>query len=302
MRYFIGLIFVLSSCLPDLGSPQSLIEGPRILAIRSDPAEVFPGESVWLTIVAADALGPVETAAAEWAFCATPKAPVENNVVDDACLRSDVRAIAGNSQRVMATVPDDACALFGPLLPPSGPGDPQARPRDADVTGGYYQPVRVQVLGLQAIGLVRIRCGVALATPDVASRFQTRYVPNLNPSSGTVRFFDGAQPLGPSSLPAGRSIFVRFLIPAESRERYLRLDLATRDLAEDEETLAVSWLSSTGRFALARTWTHSAGILEESVNTWTVPNEPGAHLFWTVVRDSRGGVVAQPHAVQIVAP
>lgn len=40
-----------AGCKPDLGSPASLVTGPRVLAVRGTPAEAYPG-----TMVAFDVL------------------------------------------------------------------------------------------------------------------------------------------------------------------------------------------------------------------------------------------------------
>ncbi|HEX2691338.1 MAG TPA: hypothetical protein VHN14_32215 [Kofleriaceae bacterium] len=67
--------------------------------------------------------------------------------------------------------------MFGPETPPGN-----FRPRDADATGGYYQPVRVDVDGLLALGLSRITCKLATAPSAVAHEYDVSYVANQNPT------------------------------------------------------------------------------------------------------------------------
>ena len=55
-----------AACKPDLGDPPSLITEPRILAVRSDPAEVEPDHAVayQALIAAPDGTGAAASAAA----------------------------------------------------------------------------------------------------------------------------------------------------------------------------------------------------------------------------------------------
>ena len=43
-----------SACRPNLGNPPSIVDGPRILAIRGTPPEAAPGASVTYDILAVD--------------------------------------------------------------------------------------------------------------------------------------------------------------------------------------------------------------------------------------------------------
>src|SRR5205814_408577 len=84
----------------------------------------------------------------------------ENNVVSRACIDGGPGLQpAGTGNPVTLTIPITACALHGPDTPPTKPGEPPLRARDADVTGGYYQPVSVRAGGQQAIALERLRRG-----------------------------------------------------------------------------------------------------------------------------------------------
>ena len=95
--------------------------------------------------------------------------------------------VAMHGAQVTLTIPSNACALHGPDTPPTKMGEPPLRPRDADVTGGYYQPVSVEVpaaAGDAGLGFVleRIGCNLPNVSLDVVQAFQKRYQPNINPA------------------------------------------------------------------------------------------------------------------------
>ena len=52
-RLLLATLVALAACKPDLGAPASLITEPRVLAIRSEPAEVAPGKDTQLTALVA---------------------------------------------------------------------------------------------------------------------------------------------------------------------------------------------------------------------------------------------------------
>src|SRR5262249_44281457 len=134
--------------------------------------------------------GTITTPDAAWGFCIAPKPLTENNVVADACLGQDAIAPITPGPSTSAATPADACSRFGPDVPPSMPGQPPLRPRDPDITGGYYQPLVVQLGSDTTFGLERITCNLANAPVDVSIEYRMRYVANQNPL------------LQPLSLPA----------------------------------------------------------------------------------------------------
>lgn len=301
MRHFIGLILLttcsLLSCIPDFGEPISRLSGSRILAIQSEPAEVFPGEQVTLQLYAADEHGALVDQELAWALCTAPKPPVESRTISEACLTDGAQGITDTAQIITAVIPEDACARFGPELPPQGSGEPTARPRDADATGGYYQPVLAKLGTQRAVGLVRIRCGVASVTPEVAARFRREYVPNRNPFASTLRAEVRGleQPL--SALPADTNVTLKLSIPHAAQESFLMFDTRAQSLTLAEETLRVSWLSAQGQFSVAAT-----SVLEgEAQSVFRTPSQPGSLLVWTVLRDVRGGVSVQAHTLKVRA-
>jgi hypothetical protein len=262
------------ACEPAPEADPSRIDAPRIIAIHAEPPEAAPGEAVALQVVVALP----DDAPLSWAWCATPKPPTENNSVDPACLADGVMPIPQTGVAVMSALPADGCRLFGPQSP--GPG---LRARDADITGGYFQPVRVQTAATQAIGLVRLRCNLAQAPLAAAQRFAMEYVPNQNPEMVLDI---------PDNVTAGQT--VRLRVSSPSAEPYLRFDPQRRELIEDAETLVVSWFATQGQLAEPRT-TVVDGVAEVA---WTA-GASGAARVYAVVRDSRGGSASAEAVVEV---
>lgn len=292
---FVGLSLVLLSCRPDFGERESLIAEPRILAVRAEPAESKPGDPVTYTVLVAAPDGTRPDPAVTWAFCATPKRLTENNIVSADCLRDGVRAIGGPARSVQAETPGDACSLFGPETPP---GD--FRPRDADPTGGYFQPVRATLGPAVAFGMARIVCDLANAPADAAVDFKNRYVPNKNPTlDALTATIDGAErPL--DRLQAGRA--VRFAVHwAEGdAESYVAFDVGSQAVVTRRESMRVSWFATAGAFESDRTGRTEAETETFAENTWTAPGQPGPTFLWVVLRDSRGGVAFAGYDLTLV--
>jgi len=274
MRRAAIVLALLAGCRPEPGEAPSLVRGVRVLAVRGEPAEAAPGERVtWRVLLA----GPDGTPAApaQWALCSFPRPLSEPNAVAAACGIDDTRVIAQAATEASAALPADVCQLFGPDTPPGSTG---LRPRDPDVTGGYYQPVRVTVGGTVAYGFQRIRCNLASAAVDLAREFDARYQRNQNPTL-TV-----APP--PVAAP-GTTLALTARWPAEAAENYVYFD--GRALVLRREALRVSWFASAGAFAADRTGAAEDDPATVSDNTWTAPDTPGVVHFWVVLRDGRGG-------------
>lgn len=283
------------SCKPDLGARESLVTRTMVLAVRSEPAEARPNTAVTYDLLVATPTGIVPTPLARWAFCATPKPLTENGAASAACLRDAVTPIADGA-RVVATIPATACATFGPEITSA-----DIRPRDPDVTGGYYQPVRVEAAANEAeataptvaLGQQRIFCRVANAGAEVATELQTRYRPNANPILGPIelRRNDGRVDAATGATVAlGETVTFRATWPAESAEEYVVLDVVTQTVLPGRESLRASWFTTSGAFESDRTGRTDDDRATFTDNAWTAPDVPGrAHLF-VVLRDARGGV------------
>ncbi len=276
---------LLVSCKPDFAERESLVTRTEVLAVRSEPAEAKPGETVTYRAFVVTPDGAIGTPAASWAFCATPKRLTENGAVSAACLSGGVRAI-GDGPSVTAAVPADACALFGPEVTSA-----DLRPRDPDVTGGYYQPVRLVVhddasTSTTAFGMTRIRCNAASAGAEAAAEYQRRYVPNQNPE---LLPLEASVPL--DAVPAAARVTLRAPWPEASVESYVAIDVAEQRVVDRRETMRLSWFATGGSFEHDRTGTPD--------NAWTAPSEPGTVHLFVVLRDDRGGVAFAAYSVVV---
>lgn len=321
-----ALVVVLAlaaGCVPELDVDESIVTSPRVVAVRAVPPEVRPGETVSLEALVLDAAGPVDAPALDWSFClARFGADATDDALPARCAAGDGLSPIGRGATVEATVPLDACRLFGPDLPPPVPGEPPGRPTSADSTGGYALPVVVDTPGARVVYGVRLRCGLAGATQEQAATFERRYTRNAAPGVVLETLNDaGAEPIGEEGLtvPPGGRVELRARWPAcptldacgdavcgpdedatgcaddcdvpagcTGAERYLRFDPVERALEVDAETIRVAWFASAGLFDVERN-----GALSETPfvdNAWTAASPFGDAWLAAVVRDSRGGV------------
>ncbi|HEY8072899.1 MAG TPA: hypothetical protein VIF62_02285, partial [Labilithrix sp.] len=205
------VLLLFAACIPDFGDRESLVTAPRVIAVVADPPDVKPGTtpvSFRALIVSPD--GAVTTTPS-LAFCTTPKLLTENGPVSAECLGDGATPFAG-----AAPVPADACAIFGPETPPGG-----LRPRDPDVTGGFFQPVRVSVspAGTTAFAFERIVCNLANAPADAANAMAKTYVPNANPQLLPLEAHaDDGTPVPLDAIAHGARVVLRASWPAASAE------------------------------------------------------------------------------------
>ncbi len=284
------------SCRPDLGERESLVTRTRVLAVRGEPPEAKPGEPVSWSLLVAGPEGPVAEPKASWALCATPKLLTENGAASAACLGDGVRPLAEGVATISTTLPPDVCALFGPEVTSA-----DLRPRDPDVTGGYYLPVRVAVTDRDetavAFGMQRASCALANAAADVTADYGRRYVANANPELGPLEAtLDGA-PVALDAIPSGATVSLRASWPAEAAERYVVYDLARRALTERREAMRVSWFSTAGSLESDRTGRSEEELETTTTNAWTAPRAPGTSHLFVVLRDIRGGVAFATHTI-----
>jgi len=276
-----------AGCRPDLGAPASLVDSARVLAVRGDPPESALRAMVSYRLLLASPEGTVADPAAEWAFCTAQRPLTENNIVSPDCTGEGKTVdLGGPSASIQAETPMDACALFGPDTKSAEPGQPPLRPRDPDVTGGYYQPLRVRVPEVNdfAFGLERVTCNLANAPIEVAQEFVRRYRPNQNPMLREVT------PVPGSRVAPGERVTLEASWTPESAETFPVFDLTVRALVDHREAIRVSWFATAGKFDHDRTGTGENDPGSSSSNQWLAPAEPGVVHFWVVLRDSRGGI------------
>jgi hypothetical protein len=284
--FLVSAIVLSSACKPDFGTPQSLVVDRRVLAVKGEPAEVRPGNDVTFTPLIVSPGGTDTTSAIDWALCLTPKPLDENNIVADACLGGGSAVMpVGTGMIDTATVPLDACQRFGPDPPPVMPGQPPLRPRDPDVSGGYYQPMRATADTVVGFGLERITCNLASAGADVAIAYGMEYQANHNPS---LLPLTADADLG--AIKPGQAVTLTAAWTPESVETYPVYDLTSQMLVDHRESMRVSWFVTAGSFEHERTGRDETETETATDDVWTAPTQPGVVHLWIVLRDARGGL------------
>jgi hypothetical protein len=280
------LLLVGPACKPSVGPPISLIGGPSILAVKSVPAEVdpqgvlFPAVTVAYEALSVDVKGRVPGPSADittpvlWAACVQPKPPTDTNSVSSDCLdETKLPGMPGDSLTTYtADAPSNACALFGPTTPPVPSGQPPISPRAADVTGGYYLPIRVELLvpenlrwgemttsnSIVGFQLQRIQCGLAGAPGWAIRQYNATYTLNNNPvissltlqqpGSGPVVAPQSGAAGSPISVVNGQTISLTATWPADSVEVYPAWDVINLMLVKHTEAMRISWYATGGSF------------------------------------------------------
>jgi hypothetical protein len=298
-------IVAAAGCKPDLGTPASLVTGPRLLAVRGLPPDATPGtDMVTYDALAVDVTGTVASPPIDWAQCLEPDPPAFGNDVSDACLTipDDTAAPAPT----FSAIPDiNDCSVFGPDTPPPKKGQPPTRAADPDTTGGYYQPIRARWESdggpVLAFALERIICHLANAPVAEAGKFASTYTPNKNPSLAAVTLDPAgaalplytagqAAPPPPATISAGTALTLEADFTADSPETFPVWDVISLSLIQQRESLRVSWFATGGKFDHDATGRTSEETETFTQNLWTAPATPGPVHLWAVLRDSRGGV------------
>jgi hypothetical protein len=190
---------------------------------------------------------------------------------------------------VSIAIPTDACRLFGPDVPQPPPGQPTTRARDADATGGYFQPVTVVVGGALAIGLERIACDLPEASLADARAFQAAYHANQNPSLvglGITAADGGA--IDPGAVPAGSRVAIRATWLDGAIETFPVFDRQSRAIVTTAETLTASWYATGGELDQPATTITDPATLSAATG-WTAPGGATTVELALILRDSRGG-------------
>jgi hypothetical protein len=312
-----ALMLGATACKPNLGSPPSLIDGPRILAVRGTPAEAAENQDVTYDILAVGPEGRIQSPSVTWALCHDPKPPSSANAVASSCLEID-----DDSPTAMptftATMPDGSCKVFGPQPPDVMAGKPPLRPQDPDATGGFYQPVRARlVVGdvtETAFALERLKCHLANAPADITAMFNAMIKPNQNPTIASMTLDPAGVPFplftkGQAAIPEpptvapGTPLTLEVAWTDTTPETYPVFNLVTQMLETHRESLSVSWFATDGTFLHDRT---GRGENEDDLTTddvWTAPAVPvsadGVVHFWVLLRDIRGGVDFIETAVKV---
>lgn len=285
-RELTALTFAVAACRPEFDEDEALVTVPRVLAVKSEPAEAKPGAALTFTAFVAVPPQLANPASPVWNFCLAAKPPSVDNVVSPDCLDAGSLVPAGEGTIVMAQTPSAACTLFGPNVAASG-----FRPRDPDLTGGYFQPLRVDLSGaVPAFHLQRVLCGLADAPADLASEFGHQYVPNENPHLAPLLARIAGADADFSHIPAGAQVELTVSWPAADAESYAYFERAAQAIRTRRESMRVAWYVSAGKLRSESSGRAEADPAQTSSNVWTAPSAPGSATLWIVLRDSRGGV------------
>ena len=292
----LGLL-AFAACQGALDQRLAIVTEPRVLAIVSEPAEAKPGAQVAYSAVVASPAGPrTAPPPPSWALCTAPKPPTEDNAVSTACLGDGAVVDLGAGASVQATVPDDACMLFGPDVAGMG-----FRPRDPDATGGFYQPVRADAAGADlAFGFTRITCHLANAPADVAHDYLTMYVANANPTLAPLAISPqlGVDPDGAIAVAAHADLVLTAAWPAGAVESYLYFDPDRQVLVTRREAMHLAWYATSGALPVDASAVGEDDPTTSVTTTWRT-GEPGPAWLWLVLRDSRGGIATQTLALRV---
>lgn len=280
-----SLAAIATACAPTVSSIDWLVTAPRILAVRAEPAEAKPGATASFSALIAAPLG-TSTGAPSWSFCVATKPLTEDNIVSDACVGTSALLAAGKGATILAATPSNACSLFGPETQAGG-----ARPSDPDATGGYYQPLRVDLGATEpTFTLVRISCDLANASAAAAATFAQAYVPNHNPQLLALRASMGGSVVSLDAIPVGVHVSLTASWPTASAETYAYYDSASDTVSTKRESMALAWYASSGALDQEATGRAEGDRATFSNNGWTAPPSGGSSQLWIVLRDSRGGV------------
>ncbi|HEX3850303.1 MAG TPA: hypothetical protein VHW01_05015 [Polyangiaceae bacterium] len=199
--------------------------GPRVLAVRSDPAEALPRAKVAYSSLIVDQSGIIPNPQVTFSYCNQPKPVNELSDVGAACFdpidpddAGDEVVEFGEGLTPTGAIPAQACSQFGPNVPITKAGEPPGRPTDPDATGGYFQPVILHVIAdrtaLDALAETRISCGIASGTVEQLQEYSERTKPNQNPALSSVT----VPTLGDAPLSEDDGMTTPLTIPRGSKQ------------------------------------------------------------------------------------
>lgn len=312
MRRVLGAALALlgAGCAPQVPDDSSIVSGPEVLAVQATPAEGPLGATFVMTPLYVDANGARDASGLDWAMCLRQKPLGDPGPIDPGCFADTAPGLQplGTASSVTATIPQDACQLFGPDSPPPQPGQPSARPTDPDTTGGFYLPVRVKSPEGQWFAVLeRVACAPSGLTQSVYVAFTDGYQDNANPSILDVAIVGaggGATPIaedgaGATPTPVGRGQHLAMQVdwpacsgtgPCGGAEDYIAIDPITKQLDARRESMVASWFATTGAFDVDRSGRAETDLATNAANGWTAPATAGLVHMWVVLRDARGGV------------
>lgn len=298
MRRIAALLVGLPACAPSFDDDPWRVEETRVLAIVSEPPEARPGEVVQLAALVGSLDGTVSVAPS-WSVCARPRSSAERTAVTQRCLEGEALEPAAASWAVLS----DACARFGPNVPPTEDDAVPQRPSDPDASGGYFVPVRAEAAEASAFGVVRIRCDLPGVTRAIFEEYEARYELNHNPEiESVVVRADDAQPLGPEPLVVreGDTVDLEVVVSLASAEPYVRYDAGAGVLVDEREWLRVQVFVTDGALERGQVIVEADQDRTKPASlSWTAPALASTVSGWVVVTDARGGATWREFTVRV---
>ncbi|MBK6688816.1 MAG: hypothetical protein IPG45_30375 [Deltaproteobacteria bacterium] len=231
--------------------PYNQVEGTRILGISAEPAELIPGESAQLSALVTGATS------YRWSWCPVTLGPATGH----ACALEE-HSISTASVAVI-TLPNDLRGLCEAAASVAAPQD------------GLRLNCEDERPSIAIRLVVEADDGpVSALWPLVLG--ENGRAPNLNPTLTAV-WAEGAP------LQDGDVVSPGKVLPL--------LAVASPTVAEDAESLKVTWFVTGGEVDRARTAYAPGGDLDAmGANTWTLPESGEDAALHLVIRDDRGGV------------
>lgn len=298
MKRLVVIVLGLAACTPSFEDAPWRVEETRVLGIVSEPPEARPGELVQLAALVGAPDGTVSVAPS-WSVCTRPRTSAERTAVTQRCLEGDALEPAAASWSVLS----DACARFGPNVPPTEDDAVPQRPSDPDASGGYFVPIRAETAEASSFGVVRIRCDLPGVTRAIFEEYEARYELNRNPEIESVALRDGdARLLGvdPADVSAGVSVDLEVVVSAASAEPYVRYDSGAGVLVDEREWLRVEFFVTDGELERGQVIVDADDERSEPVVvSWLPPASEAEVSGWVVVTDARGGATWRTFTVRV---
>jgi hypothetical protein len=242
----------------------SLVDGLRVLAIKSEPAEVAPGRSATLSVLAVDTTG--RTVTLSWSACTAPAQLGLGDVNPDCFNRPTAAWLLplGTGTPLSASIPAIDPQIFAP----------------PDSSGGLYLPLRLDAqAGADKVSAAyRLRLALG-GTPNQNPKLADLQVV---PASGAPVSLDEATPL---EVHSGGKVTLRAIFAAGSAETY--------QVVEPGQSKAVTELLNVSWYATAGSWSEQITGQAKPDTVWTadihLPPAGSRIDVWIVGRDERGG-------------
>lgn len=276
-----------SSCATRDLSESWNIDRLRILAVRPEPAEAHPGDTITFESLIVSPDSPVETVL--WFGCLPEEASSFGCDVDMSALMGDEGGFGDPSEMD----PEDLAALYEKMkaagLIGIEPFFPPIFQVPASALDGRDEWERQQGLNV----FVQIVAIPADATSDKDIEIAYKRVPvsdaespNENPTIASLRV-DGLDipPGAILELDSGQAYELEVLLTKESIEQYVYLT-STGEWEDRVEEPYFTFYFESGDID------QSIALYPESAIEWTTPARPEKteQTFWVVVRDRRGGM------------